>query len=293
MNKMYLKLFSLRILKRVYLERLGEPFIYNFVSIFVWLFGRFSKKIEYDLVPRQPYAFGVDLGFQKAKEIGAQKILLLEFGVAAGAGVNNLAFIARKLSHEYGIDFEVVGFDTGSGMPEAVDFRDHPEKYRGGDYPMGDPQRIRNLDQEKIKLYIGNVSTTLAKFFAEYENSGSVVGFISIDLDYYSSTKDTFSLFSRSSNFFLPTTPMYLDDVNNIDHNPYCGELLAVHQFNAISSDYRKITKMNQLRNWRLFKNALWLDQMYFLHVFDHAYRTNEWHKDKPKGILINPYLAD
>ena len=68
MNKLFKKLFSFRILKRIYLERLGEPLIYNLVSIFHLLFGSFPKKIEYDLVPRQPYAYGLDLAFKTAKK---------------------------------------------------------------------------------------------------------------------------------------------------------------------------------------------------------------------------------
>lgn len=51
------KFLSLRIWNRIYLERLGEPFIYNIVSLFYLFFGNFIKKIKYDLVPRQPYAF--------------------------------------------------------------------------------------------------------------------------------------------------------------------------------------------------------------------------------------------
>ena len=48
---------------------------------------------------------------------------------------------------------------------------------------------------------------------------------------------------------------------------------------------------MTQLRNWRLFKNALWLDQMYFLHVFDSDFRDPKKWKNKETVILKNPYL--
>ena len=63
---MWKKIFLSRIWKRIYIERLGEPIIYNVVSLFYLLFGSFVKKIEYDLVPRSPYAFGVNLAFQNA-----------------------------------------------------------------------------------------------------------------------------------------------------------------------------------------------------------------------------------
>jgi len=44
MNKMYNKLFNKRMLKRIYIERLGEPLIYNLASIYVSLFGTLTKK---------------------------------------------------------------------------------------------------------------------------------------------------------------------------------------------------------------------------------------------------------
>ena len=49
-----------------------------------------------------------------------------------------------------------------------------------------------------------------------------------------------------------------------IDHNIYCGELLAIEEFNDKDS-MRKICKMNQLRNTRIFKNSIYLDQMFFV----------------------------
>lgn len=37
-NKIFKKLLRPYILKRIYMERLGEPVIYNIVSIFIYLF---------------------------------------------------------------------------------------------------------------------------------------------------------------------------------------------------------------------------------------------------------------
>ncbi len=49
-----------------------------------------------------------------------------------------------------------------------------------------------------------------------------------------------------------------------VDHNIYCDELLVIEEFNDRDS-MRKICKMNQLRNTRIFKNSIYLDQMFFL----------------------------
>ena len=92
----------------------------------------------------------------------------------------------------------------------------------------------------------------------------------------------------ESPDLFLPKFPLYLDDSNQPDHNIFCGELLAVEEFNAKSS-HRKIAPMRQLRNWRIFKNALWLDQMFFVHIFDSLYRTPELIEEKMLLSCIIP----
>ncbi len=287
MNKIWTKIFSFRILKRIYLERMGEPIIYNIVSIFILIFGNFTKKIDYDLIPRQPYAFGLNEAFKGALKVGANEIIIIEFGVAAGAGLFNLAYIASKLSKIYGVDYQIVGFDTGKGMPDAIDYRDHPEKYRKGDFPS---LKLQEAELPKnTRVIYGEINETVSSFLNSNEMK-TKIAFVSIDVDYYSSTKDCLKLFEIDSNFFLPSTILYLDDVNNIDHNAYCGELLAINEFNE-ENKIRKIVKMTQLRNWRIFKNALWIDQMYFLHIFDSDFRDPKNWMNKEPVVLNNPYL--
>ena len=172
-------------------------------------------------------------------------------------------------------------------MPPPVDYRDHPEKYRAGDFPP------LNLTEDKLpektKIYCGEIQQTLKSIDADLSDNARI-GFVSIDVDYYSSTVDCLKLFAKEERNFLASTVVYLDDVNNTDHNEFCGELLAANEFNE-KNDYRKLTKMTQLRNWRIFKNALWLDQMYFLHVLDSEYRNPENWKNKRTEVLTNPYL--
>jgi len=287
MSKMFRKLFEKRILSRIYLERLGEPLIYNLASIYVSLFGTLTKKIEYDLLPRQPYAFGLNEAFKRAQRLQINKITIIEFGVAQGAGLFNLAEIASKLSKEYKIDYNVIGFDTGAGMPEPKDYRDHPEKYRTGDFP---PEKLSQAKlPNKTDIIYGPISETVPKFVKSLEKD-SIISFVSIDVDYYSSTKECFKIFHADTDYFLPSTILYFDDVNNLEHNEFMGELLAIKEFNN-ETENKKICKMTQLSNWRIFRNALWLDQMYFLHVLDAAYRKPEnWVGAQPT-ILNNPYL--
>ena len=287
MNKMYKKLFSLRILKRIYLERLGEPLIYNLVSLWMFFFGNIKKKIEYDLVPRQPYAFGLNQAFKAASNLGLNKIIVIEFGVAQGAGLFNLANICSKLSAIYKLDYKVVGFDTGVGMPGPVDYRDHPEKYRKGDFPPG--KLTKDVLPLKTDLIYGPIKETLQEFVKSLKVDDKIA-FISIDVDYYSSTIDCFEIFNAKSENFLPSTILYFDDVNNITDNKYMGELLAIVEYNQ-RKENKKICKMTQLKNWRIFKNALWIDQMYFLHVLDSVYRDPKNWENEKQQILENPYI--
>jgi hypothetical protein len=82
---------------------------------------------------------------------------------------------------------------------------------------------------------------------------------------------------------------MYMDDVGSVAHNPWCGELAAVSDFNAAST-VRKIAPFNFLRETRLFKNAKWLSHMYTLHVLDHPVRFSVLEK-YGYVVLDNPYL--
>jgi len=286
---MWKKLLQPRIWRRIYLERLGEPFLYNITSILVLIFGSFIKKIDYDLVPRQPYAFGLKTAFIEAKSIDVKKIIIIEFGVASGAGLFNLALIAKRLSAELSVDYEIIGFDTGKGMPQPIDYRDHPEKYGFEDFPpLGlSPEEL----PEKTRLIIGDIASSLPEY-KKLLDIDSKIAFVSIDVDYYSSTKDCLSIFTGPQSMYLPKVVIYLDDVNNIDHNQYCGELLAISEFNSKDSP-RKICKMTQLRNWRIFKNALWLDQMYFLHILDSDYRRPEFQRKREITKLFNPYKSN
>ena len=292
MNRMWTKLLEPRILGRIYRERLNEPLVANLVSIFVALFGSTQKKIAYDLIPRQPYAFGIDDAFKIAQQEGIENLILVEAGVASGAGFQNMIYIANKLSKEYKINFSVVGFDTGGGMPEPLDYRDHPEKYFTGDFiPINMDKLLKSLPSN-AKIYLGDLAETVPQFLQSLKPD-EIIGFISVDVDYYSSTKKLFPLFEASSRNLMSRVPVYLDDVNNPDHSEDCGELLAIKEFNELTSCNRKIRKMTQLRDWRIFKSALWLEQMYYLHVYDHYRRTpNYWSKvNRMPNQLSNPHL--
>ncbi len=276
-------------IKIIYLTRLSEPFLYNIVSLFVLIFGNYSQKIDYDLdLLRPEYCFGVKDAFETARKERKSKILLFEFGVASGRGFYKIAEIAEKLSKLYGIDYELIGFDTGKGLPTIYDYRDHPEKYRYGDYPSNGLEKVKL--PKNCKIYFGEIKNTLNTFKNEFSKNKGKIAFVSIDVDIYSSTVDTLNLFKLDESKYLSKVTLHLDDMRDTDHNEYCGELLAVKEFNSLDIP-RKICKMNQLASKRIFKNAPYLGRMFYVHIFDSEIREVSFWKNEKEISLRNPHI--
>src|ERR1700760_3430262 len=110
-------------LQKVFVERLTEPLHLNILSLFVALFGSHRARVAWDLVVRQQYAFPILYAADAAKKYGYKSITIVELGVAGGAGLMNMCRIAEQTRAATGIDIRVAGFDTGKGMPPAVDYR--------------------------------------------------------------------------------------------------------------------------------------------------------------------------
>lgn len=111
------KLKNRQVWIRILKERLSEPLHLNFLSILVGLFGSYRAKISFDLVLRQHNSFAILMAADQAQSLGINKIQLLEFGVASGAGLMNMAKIASRVRKVTGVEIKVVGFNTGQGMP--------------------------------------------------------------------------------------------------------------------------------------------------------------------------------
>ncbi len=273
-NRMWRKLSEARIWRRIYLERLGEPLLYNVISLFHLLLGSTRKKIEYDLIPRQPYAYCIQAAADQAKAAGVETLTLIEFGVAAGAGLLNMCWIAEQVTRETGVQFEIIGFDSGQGMPDPRDFRDHPEKYFTGDFPLTDKDALLQALPGNARLLLGDIGASIELLRTEVIHP---IGFISIDVDYYWSTRECLRVLTFDPRYYLSSVLLYADDVQDVDDNEYCGELLAIKEFNASTeTPYRKIAPANLLSRHRIFKHAIWHHQIFMAHVFDHPRRSIE-----------------
>lgn len=231
-----------------------------------------SLRMEYDALVRNDYAYGMHHAALQARALGIERITAIEFGVFGGIGLRNMEQISWCIKQEVGVAFDLYGFDTESGMPPPVDHRDMGFIWAPGLFAP--PKPLREV-LKRAKMVVGDIADTVSGFCAAH--NPPPIGFMSIDVDYYSSTIATLKLLDESDRFFLPRVFVYLDDTIGDDHElhgDHTGELAAVHDFNA-AHPMRKISRINGLRWKRRFPSA-WNDQMFVAHLFDHP-RYNEY----------------
>lgn len=79
------------------------------------------------------------------------------------------------------------------------------------------------------RLIVGDVTDTVPTFI---EEPVAPIGFISFDLDYYSSTMAAFRVFDGDLSRFLPRVVCYFDDMSNADalQCSLTGEVLAIQE---------------------------------------------------------------
>jgi len=232
----------------------GQPFRYA-------LFNYLLK--EYFSDEREHYAWGAINATDLAYQLSLDRICLAEFGVASGNGLTSLERIAIKLEEIYGIEIEVHGFDMGTGLPEIKGYRDLPNLWSEGNFPMDIDQLQSKL--KKAQLHLGNVSNTVSKFI---ESSPPPLAFVSHDLDLYSSTIDAFQLFEAGEDLLLPRVHIYFDDIMGFTYSKFNGERLAIEEFNA-KHVMRKIDQIYRL-DFFLGRRTFWDESIYLLHIFDH-----------------------
>ena len=275
-------------LKKVFVERLTEPLHLNILSLFVALFGSYRMKVAFDLIVRQQYAFPILFAADEAKKYGYKKVTIVELGVASGAGLLTMCRIAERTTKATGIEFRIVGFDGGKGMPPAVDYRDLPELFQEGDFPMSDFAGLKRALPANAELIIGDVAET-APAFAKTLDAEAPLGFVAVDVDYYSAAKAALPILTGAPVAYLPVVPVYLDDIAEYGSNDWTGELLAVNEFNA-KNELRKIAPFNLLRSRRIFKNTQWIDRMFAAQIHDHPYRSPAYRRTS-QWVLGNEYL--
>lgn len=231
--------------------------------------GSFEFRLAFDAFDRPWYAHGMYEAARLGAKLGLSAISVIEFGVAHGDGLAAMEDLARKIRKTFGIRIEIFGFDSGEGLPTHGDYRDLPCVWRRGLYKM-DVAAVRSR-LPTARLILGDVGQTVPKFIQDADFPP--IGFISFDLDYYTSTIAAFRIFQADDTQCLPRVFSYFDDIMSGDQQFYCedvGELLAIREFNETATRNHRIRPIHGWKRSLLLRTE-WADAMWMYHRFDHT----------------------
>jgi hypothetical protein len=244
--------------------------------------GTVQQQEELGLLPRANYAYGMLRAADLARVRGIKQVTVCEFGVATGRGLLAMADIAQRLGPETGVGFRIVGFDTGTGLPQIGGFEDHPECWSPGDFPMVNKEELAKLIDGRAELILGDIKDTVPGFIASLSKNAPV-GFVSVDVDIYSATCSALRCLLGPAELYLPAVSMYFDDTTFFFANRWCGELRAIEEFNR-DSEYRKIDVDRSLGERMIEAPSLWHSHMYVAHILDHEERSRTSNR-QPLGL--------
>jgi hypothetical protein len=201
-----------------------------------------------------------------ARALDLARISALEFGVAGGNGLLALEAAASTCHRLGGADVDIFGFDTGAGMPATTDARDAPWLIEESYFAMDEAALRARL--RRAQLVLGPVAQSVPSW---RESDYPPLGFISFDLDYYSSTMSAFGVLEGDPERLLPRVLCYFDDLFGYGWTDFIGEREAIDEFNRSHAE-RKLAKIHGLR-FELPRDEFyesWHEKLYLLHVFDH-----------------------
>jgi hypothetical protein len=121
----------------------------------------------------------------------------------------------------------------------------------------------------RAELILGDIRDTVHPFLASLDPSVPL-GFISVDVDIYTSAKHSLMCLLGAPELYNPGVSIYFDDVGHFFANRWCGELAAIEEFNA-KNKMRKIDRDRSQRH----PAARWFQGMYVCHILDHPFRNN------------------
>lgn len=235
--------------------------------------GSFEFRLAFDAFERPSYAHGIYEAARLALLLDIPGITVIEFGVAHGNGLVAMEQLAAEIRRTLGVQIQIVGFDSGEGLPTHSDYRDLPYVWQRGLYKMDVETVKRRLPT--ARLVLGDVRRTVPEFLAA--GGFLPIGFIAFDLDYYTSTQSALHIFDGPDLHYLPRVLTYFDDIMSGDQQYYCedvGELLAIREFNQAATNHR----IRPIHGWKrsLLLHSEWADAMLLYQRYDHA-RFNDY----------------
>lgn len=261
-----------RIKRKAWKQILGEQ---------SWILNNegFRTRERAGLVNRPNYAYGMLRAADCAKYFGHKSVIAIEFGVASGAGLLNMVELAGLIEAETGINFRIVGFDTGAGLPSVKGFKDHPEIWNRGDFAMEDRDTLTTKLAGRAEIIWGDIAETI-DIFTQSINPTCPIGFISVDVDIYSGSKAALRSLNGAALKYTPAVSMYFDDVSFFFANRWCGELASISEFNE-ANELRKIDVDRSLSGRHPVTGDGWRSSMHICHVLDHPARQEAQNREK------------
>jgi hypothetical protein len=230
--------------------------------------GSLEFRLALNALDKPEYAYGVQQAIYLASRLNHRRVSVIEFGVGRGRGLKCLEKYAIEMGKAAGIAVDVYGFDMGTGLTCPTDYRDLKYLWREGAFAM-DIKRLQS-ELRVAQLILSNVRETIP---AVVRALSAPIGFISFDLDYYTSTRAAFQVFDAPDEMLLPRVPCYFDDVVSDGETLHCdqiGELLAIGEFNQ-RADHHKIAPAHLLHaNANMLFDVPWAQQFWAYHRFQH-----------------------
>lgn len=227
-------------------------------------------RIQFDAVERPHLAYGMFVAAMQAKAIGLSGITCIEFGVASGGGLRAMekyVDLIRSIPEFSQFGFDVVGFDRAVGLPETLDVRDLAYWFEPGIFEVDASEVRRSL--RFARYIVGDVKDTLKELG---DVSRNPIGFVSFDLDHYTSTKDALQVFDLPSSSRLPRVICYLDDIIGISDLTFMGvcvgEEAAIREWTD-NHPHLPLAKMSHLRDKRPL-SLHYNEKYYCLHDMQH-----------------------
>jgi hypothetical protein len=258
------------------------PFRLFFRALLKSGLGPWEAAVWFDALSYTHYAVGLQTAARYASHFGYKSFCAIEFGVAGGNGLVALCDHARQAGKLYGLNIRVVGFDCGDGLPPIQDWRDAPWFYNPGDYP-GAVDKLRKRIADRAELVIGDLRESFPTWLNQTRDP---IGFISVDVDYYCSTKAILDALSKAGcEKMLPVCSVYLDDILCFGVPRCTGELAAVEDFNR-GTLFRRFDRADWISERRPYKDSLWLKRMYDFYCFDHPKMQNHLKREAVRKDL-------
>jgi len=239
-------------------------------------FGSYKFRLEIDAFRYPAYAYGMYCSALQAKGLGLKKISVIEFGVAAGHGILEMEAYANEILTEIGVEIEIYGFDSGFGLPISSNYKDQLYFWSEGDFKQN--RELLSSKLKKSKIIYGDINQTIVTYLEEFKPAP--IGFISFDLDYYTSTIAAFQLLDGNNNYFLPRVECYLDDINSSEllcASSETGVRRAVLEYNE--ERLNKILKKEGVQAFRRYPSS-WNENLFICHRFDHANYSDKLNAD-------------